>query len=66
MGKKAFSRRYFTLHGMTLSYYREIEAETPAGAVNLKVLAFLFFSLVYTRAISLTKLLLLMLGCFKC
>lgn len=35
MGKKTYSRRYFALVGTQLSYYREIEAETPAGAVDL-------------------------------
>jgi hypothetical protein len=35
MGKKTYSRRYFCLQGTTLSYYREIDAETPAGAVKL-------------------------------
>ena len=37
MGKKTYSRRYFALSGTTLSYYREIESETPAGAVKLEV-----------------------------
>jgi len=37
MGKKAYSRRYFALSGTSLEYYREIDAETPAGAVNLAV-----------------------------
>jgi hypothetical protein len=37
MGKKAYSRRYFALSGTTISYYREIESETPAGAIKLEV-----------------------------
>lgn len=39
MGKKAYSRRYFALSGTTLSYFREIESDTPAGAVKLEVSA---------------------------
>jgi len=37
MGKKAYSRRYFALTGTSLTYYREIDSDTPAGAVNLIV-----------------------------
>ena len=37
MGKKAYSRRYFCLTGTSLTYYREIDSETPAGAVRLEV-----------------------------
>jgi hypothetical protein len=37
MGKKTYSRRYFALTGTSLTYYREIDSDTPAGAVNLIV-----------------------------
>ena len=35
MMKKGYSRRFFVLNGMSLEYYREIDASTPAGAVRL-------------------------------